>query len=568
MTASYTAILYNLTTSASPVAGGLVTADPSQATYTYGQQVTLTAVPNNGYTFSSWSGGWTTNPRTITITGNTSVTANFAAIPYTLTTSAIPSGGGSVTLSPSQATYTFGQQVTLTANPNTGYSFGSWSGGASGTTNPTTITITGNTSVTANFTVPTALSITSTGGYTPFITVTTSPTITWTFPGGTPPGSTSPTPGDISFSDTTVRTSTLTVDSMATVSSFEIHVPEQAAGQQAHEIQSIEIGNLSNLKRLYLYDVGLTSLPNVNLLHSLEALYCSNNFLGGTNQRWNGLTNLKVGHCFGNNFSAQEVDRLFEDLDANGVTGGEFDLTFNAGPSADSATARTNLVNRGNTLHYNTMLSDPGHSPDVTAAGLDIQVAGNTGFTITTAPTATNTDIKVDVQDVGVAHYVAAGTAVYYYLGNATQIRNIHIEVTPASDLTGLAFNGSGRQDAYIGAGTPPYIQVPNGNIVSISGLENFANLQHLAFFPANVLQHIFVPNGVGANLTVLELWSATGITSPLAGTDADALIAALVAAGDKTGKGAKLYLPNRTAASDAAVVTLTSLGWELHFQP
>ena len=154
VTANFTAIQYSLTTGASPAGGGLVSLSPSQATYTYDQQVTLTATPNAGYTFSSWSGGGTTNPRTITITGNASVTANFTAIQYTLSTSVTPSVGGSITLSPSQATYTYGQQVTLTAVPNNGYTFSNWGGGASGTTNPSTITITNNTTVSANFSTP------------------------------------------------------------------------------------------------------------------------------------------------------------------------------------------------------------------------------------------------------------------------------------------------------------------------------------------------------------------------------------------------------------------------------
>ena len=39
----------------------------------------------------------------------------------------------------------------LTAVPNVGYLFGSWSGGASGTSNPISVTMSGNKSVTANF---------------------------------------------------------------------------------------------------------------------------------------------------------------------------------------------------------------------------------------------------------------------------------------------------------------------------------------------------------------------------------------------------------------------------------
>jgi uncharacterized repeat protein (TIGR02543 family) len=71
---------------------------------------------------------------------------------YKLTTSAAPSGSGLITASPSQTSYTNGTQVVLTASPNTGYSFSGWSGDASGTANPVTVTMTGNLAITANFT--------------------------------------------------------------------------------------------------------------------------------------------------------------------------------------------------------------------------------------------------------------------------------------------------------------------------------------------------------------------------------------------------------------------------------
>ena len=46
----------------------------------------------------------------------------------------------------------------LTAIPSSGYQFSNWSGGASGSTNPLTLAMNANTSVTANFT---AISITN-----------------------------------------------------------------------------------------------------------------------------------------------------------------------------------------------------------------------------------------------------------------------------------------------------------------------------------------------------------------------------------------------------------------------
>lgn len=74
----------------------------------------------------------------------------------TLTKVSNPAGGGVINASPapncnSGTQYNYGTVVTLTAVPNPGYGFVRWSGGASGTTNPTTVTMTANRSVTANF---------------------------------------------------------------------------------------------------------------------------------------------------------------------------------------------------------------------------------------------------------------------------------------------------------------------------------------------------------------------------------------------------------------------------------
>ena len=52
---------------------------------------------------------------------------------------------------PPGGTYAAGTAVALTAVPAPGYSFDRWSGDASGTDNPTTITIDSNKSVVAHF---------------------------------------------------------------------------------------------------------------------------------------------------------------------------------------------------------------------------------------------------------------------------------------------------------------------------------------------------------------------------------------------------------------------------------
>ena len=65
---------------------------------------------------------------------------------YTLTTSANPAEGG--TVSPSSATFEEGQTATITASPSSDYLFQSWSG-ATGSTNSTSVVMNSDKTVTA-----------------------------------------------------------------------------------------------------------------------------------------------------------------------------------------------------------------------------------------------------------------------------------------------------------------------------------------------------------------------------------------------------------------------------------
>lgn len=62
------------TLSVSAGTGGTVT---GSGTYESGTSTTVTATPNNGYKFKQWSDGNTSSTRTITMTGNTTLTAEF-----------------------------------------------------------------------------------------------------------------------------------------------------------------------------------------------------------------------------------------------------------------------------------------------------------------------------------------------------------------------------------------------------------------------------------------------------------------------------------------------------------
>lgn len=75
-TAQYTATKrsYTVSASVSPSGSGSVS---GTGTYEYGTAVTLTASPVEGYSFSSWSDGEGKAQRSVTVTGNVSLTACF-----------------------------------------------------------------------------------------------------------------------------------------------------------------------------------------------------------------------------------------------------------------------------------------------------------------------------------------------------------------------------------------------------------------------------------------------------------------------------------------------------------
>jgi hypothetical protein len=71
---------------------------------------------------------------------------------YTLDVDASPYGAGTVTRNPAQAAYDRGARVTVTATPASGYAFSNWRGASNSTSNPVTITINDNETLTAVFT--------------------------------------------------------------------------------------------------------------------------------------------------------------------------------------------------------------------------------------------------------------------------------------------------------------------------------------------------------------------------------------------------------------------------------
>ena len=142
---------YRVNVTANPNEGGSVTGG---GTYNHGQQATLTATANTGYTFSNWTLNDsivnTDASYTFTVTDTASYVANFQLNSYTVNVTANPTNGGTVT---GGGTYNHGQQATLTATANTGYTFSNWTlnGEIVGSTNSINFTVTDTASYVANF---------------------------------------------------------------------------------------------------------------------------------------------------------------------------------------------------------------------------------------------------------------------------------------------------------------------------------------------------------------------------------------------------------------------------------
>ena len=115
--------------------------------FDYLAEVQISATPAYGYHFSSWSDGNTANPRTITVTKDVTITANFAPNKYSINVSC-NAEQGSVKGSGS---YTYLSNRTIEATSNYGYHFKQWSDG--NTDNPRTIELRQDTAFIAIFAV-------------------------------------------------------------------------------------------------------------------------------------------------------------------------------------------------------------------------------------------------------------------------------------------------------------------------------------------------------------------------------------------------------------------------------
>jgi hypothetical protein len=130
---------------------GTVNKDPDQPSYTYGEEVELTATAATGWSFANWSGDVisTTNPLNLVVLDDTTLTATFTQDEYMLMLNVV--GSGAITRDPDQPTYHHGDAITLTAEADLGWGFAGWSGDIVSTANPLVVVVQDDLELTAQF---------------------------------------------------------------------------------------------------------------------------------------------------------------------------------------------------------------------------------------------------------------------------------------------------------------------------------------------------------------------------------------------------------------------------------
>ena len=142
---------YYIGVTSNPTIGGTTT---GSGDYYSGQTCTLTATPNQGYTFANWTENGvpqTSDPvYSFTVIESRDLVANFVASYYSISAYADPYIGGSVV---GTGTYGYLQTCTLTATANPGYAFVCWmDNGANVSNSPTySFTVTANRDLVAIF---------------------------------------------------------------------------------------------------------------------------------------------------------------------------------------------------------------------------------------------------------------------------------------------------------------------------------------------------------------------------------------------------------------------------------
>ena len=144
---------FNVSTAVQPEGSGTIIMTPSDGSVLEGSSVTFKADPNGDYVFTGWSGSisGTDNPKTVTVTSDLSITANFTLREYPLSLSVEGEGTVSERVISTKTDYASGTVVELTAKASDHWLFDHWEGDLSDNTNPVQITISSPKTVKAVF---------------------------------------------------------------------------------------------------------------------------------------------------------------------------------------------------------------------------------------------------------------------------------------------------------------------------------------------------------------------------------------------------------------------------------
>lgn len=146
---------YTLTTIVAPSGGGEIFVSPKSDTYTEGEVVTLTPVPNENFVFQEWGGSKSgnSNPLELTMNSNKSILGVFVEKGYPLNITIEGEGTAEERIipNPSGREYPGGTVVELTAHPKAGWEFDSWEGDLTGDENPSSIIVEAEKNVTVRF---------------------------------------------------------------------------------------------------------------------------------------------------------------------------------------------------------------------------------------------------------------------------------------------------------------------------------------------------------------------------------------------------------------------------------
>jgi hypothetical protein len=265
---------YTLTVAATGTGSGVLTPTVGTHSYASGTTTWLTATASPTSTFGGWSGAvnGSTNPISVTMDANKTVTATFNISTYTLTVAATGTGSGVLTPTVGTHSYNYDTTAWLTATASPTSTFAGWSGAANGPTNPISVTMDANKTVTATFNISTyTLTVAATGtgsgvltptvgthsyasGTTAWLTATASPTSTFAGWSGAVNGSTNP----ISVTMDANKTVTATFN----ISTYTLTV--NYAGNGSGSVTITYMGTLVVPPSTYAYGtvVTLTAVPS------------------------------------------------------------------------------------------------------------------------------------------------------------------------------------------------------------------------------------------------------------------------------------------------------------------